>query len=116
MTASPPPGPGMPTGNQLIPVTEAAALTARFRAANPGAVRAWLFARDVIDALLAQPGASGIRVYRGTDAAGTDRIVIVATDGEGTDLLPPKAAGGGVVAEQGWPCPPICGGPSAING
>lgn len=116
MTASPPPGPGMPTGNQLIPVTEAAALTARFRAANPGAVRAWLFARDVIDALLAQPGAAGIRVYRGTSEAAADKVVIVATDSDGTDLLPPRAVGSGVVVEQGWPCPPMCGAPSAISG
>ena len=113
------PGPGGLTNpkaiNHLIPIADAAAMTARSRKANPGSVRAWLFDRGALDALLAQPGCAGIRIYRAQKEDGGDQVVLVATDNNATDLGTATAVGPGLVAEIAWPCPPICGGASALG-
>jgi hypothetical protein len=102
--------------NHLIPVAEAAAMTARSRNRNPGGVKAWLFDRGAFDALLGQPGCAGIRVYRAAKDDGTEQLVVVGTDEKGNDLLPATADGKGLVAELAWPCPPACGAPSVLGG
>ena len=63
--------------------------------------KAWGFHREILDAMLAQPGAAGIRIYMGRSAEGTATPVVVAFDGVGKDLL-------GVIAEEAAPCPPFC--------
>lgn len=113
-------GTGMPGGSddQLISVSEAVAMVGRFRAANAAnatVVRAWGFGRSAIDAVLAQPGCAGIRIYRGQTDVGAEQVLIVGLDGSGNDLLPVSASGAGVVADKGWPCPPICGAASILN-
>ena len=111
---------GMPSGSesQLITVSEAVAMVGRFRtanAANATVVRAWGFGRAAIDAVLAQPGCAGIRIYRGHTDVGAEQVVIVGLDAAGNDLLPASPSGSGVVADKGWPCPPLCGAASVLN-
>ena len=114
-------GTGLPGGSesQLITVSEAVAMVGRFRAANAAnaatVVRAWGFGRAAIDAVLAQPGCAGIRIYRGHTDVGAEQVLIVGLDTTGNDLLPASASGTVVVADKGWPCPPLCGGASVLN-
>lgn len=75
---------------------EAVAIVARGR--QP---KAWGFHREILDAMLAQPDAAGIRIYMGRSKDGTATPVVVAFDGSGRDLL-------GVIAEEAAPCPPFC--------
>jgi hypothetical protein len=111
-------GPGLtnPQGNHLISVAEGAAMTARFRKQNPGGIRGWLFDRRAIDALLAQAGCGGIRIYRALREDGAEQVVLVGTDEVGNDLVPATISGPGLVAEIGWPCPPACGAASVLGG
>ena len=113
------PGPGglkNPQGNHLITVATAAAMTARSRSQNPNAIRGWLFDRRALDALLEQPGCAGIRIYRALKDDGREQLVLVGTDDMANDILPATVDGKGVVAELGWPCPPMCGAASVVGG
>ena len=61
---------------------------ARFRAsAAPGAAHAQSMERSAFEALLAQPGATGIRIYHGKYADGRDTLVLYAYDKDGRDLV-----------------------------
>ena len=72
-------------------------------AANDGR-EALLFGRNHIDAILAQPGCIGIRVYYGKDgplATDPAELIIVGTDVDGNDMT-------GLILDAGKPCPPYC--------
>lgn len=55
---------------------------------------------DAIKALLAQPGADGLRAYNALAADGHHTLVLVAYDAKGTELP--------LMMEYGTPCPPFC--------
>jgi hypothetical protein len=74
-----------------------------------------MFDRSALDLLLAQPGCRGIRIYRATKD-GADQVVLVGTDSAGNDMVPASVEGQGVVMEIAWPCPPMCGAKSVLNG
>lgn len=97
-------------GDQHINLTDAAAMTLRFRQANPvGAIKAHLFSRDIIDQILAQPGCEGIRIYNAIDDSNVETLVIVGVDNNEQDLF------NGVLAEHTVKCPPRCGNPNPLN-
>ena len=106
-----------PMGGALISVADAVDMVARFRGANLGkaVVRYWSFGRTSIDAVLAQKGCAGLRIYRGVDDSGTEHVLLVGTDAKGADLLPTTRDQAGTVADRGWPCPPICAATSLLN-
>jgi hypothetical protein len=101
--------------DHLISVAEAVSMTAGFRAASPTGVRAWLFDRRAVDAILAQSGCAGLRIYRAETKDGA-QVVLVGTDKDGNDLVPAKATDAGLVAERAWPCPPWCDAASILGG
>jgi len=84
-----------------IALADAVALTREHRAKRSAEPKAHFFFREAFDALLAQKGVAGIRIYRGHTKDGTPNLVMVAVDQEGNDLT-------GEVMEQCLPCPPIC--------
>lgn len=91
-----------PASPHLISREHAQELIARFRAtAVPGAVRAHSFARSAFDALLAQPGAAGIRLYYGKYSDGRVTFVLYAIDQTGQDLTQ-------LAANRNMDCPPFC--------
>ena len=94
-----------------IALPEAAELARQHRKDHPGEPKAHFFFRDAFDALLAQPGVSGIRIYRGKGKGGTHHLVMVAVDGDGGDMT-----AGGEVMEYCLPCPPICNANSPLLG
>ena len=96
---------------KLIPLPEAAALTAEFRALNPGAPLANLFGKKVIREILQQEGTEGIRIYYGILPGTTEpQPVLVGVDVHGNDIVP------GVYGDRSTVCPPMCSTPNAING
>jgi hypothetical protein len=74
------------------------------------------FDREAFDKLLAQAGCVGIRVYFGMDANLTIKIIAVGVDEDNKDILPSPLTeaieggeeNGGVIVEEGRPCPPNC--------
>ena len=66
------------------------------------------FPRAAIDAILAQPGCSGLRFYFGTKADGSTTLVFVGIDGAERDMTD------GVIVQDYYPCPPFCDAPSAL--
>ncbi len=103
-----------PSGDHLISVADAAAMTARFRSQNAAATRAWYFHRSALDALLSQAGCGGLRIYRAQAENGDLQLVLVGTDAQGNDLLPKTVKESGLVAERAWPCPPMCAAASVL--
>ena len=94
-----------PKRDHTIPLAAAEALTRRYREhAGAGAQRATMFPRDVFEALLAQPGCAGIRIYNGQAEDRTAASVLVGVNAEGNDMT------SGALFEWGLPCPPYCGG------
>jgi len=89
-------------------------------------VKAMCFGKDKILELLDQPGATALRIYYGihidTDGDGIKekKMVLVAVNEEGDDILPVEAAPSptGAVAktapalilDEGMPCPQYCSG------
>lgn len=89
-------------------------------------VKAMCFGKDKILELLDQPGATALRIYYGinidTDGDGIKekKMILVAVDEEGDDILPVEAAptASGAVAktmqakilDEGMPCPQYCSG------
>ncbi len=88
--------------NHAISLADAVVLTTRAREASLLPIHAWQFDRGIIDQILAQTGAEGVRIYLGMDAAGAANLVIVGTDTDKKDLT------AGVLAEYGLPCPIWC--------
>ena len=73
------------------------------------------FDRSAFDTLLAEAGCAGIRVYFGMTAALKVRAILVGVDMDNKDILPPAgsggspaSSGGGVIVEEGRPCPDFC--------
>ncbi len=98
------------TEDHSITLAEAAALTANFRNANPpGTIIGHFFGADAINAILAQPGCVGIRIYNGQDAAGVKKLVLVGADAAENDMFT------GELAQHSRPCPSICSLPNPLN-
>ena len=96
-------------GDHRITAAEAAALTRRHREGAPGkGPAAFAFGRGAFEALLAQEGCDGIRIYLGRGADGAPTLVLVGTDATGADLA------AGEVMNRALPCPPFCDLASAL--
>lgn len=107
---------GFPGRNHLIPLPEAVALTARYRASGSGPVKAHLFDRSAFDAILGQAGCAGLRIYHARKPGGEETLVVVGTDAKGNDLLAPGEDATSLVAEEALPCPPLCSLASPLTG
>ena len=92
-----------PKKDHRISLADAVALTKAHRAsAAKDEPKAGMWPKDVFETLLAQPGAAGIRIYHGRDAAGARHMVMVAVDSTGEDMT------AATIMEMEWPCPPWC--------
>jgi hypothetical protein len=99
-----------PKKDHRITLADAAALTKAHRGANAGGPKAHYFDRSAFDAILAQPGVAGIRIYHGQNADKSQVMVMVGVDGSGADMT------SGAIMEQGMPCPPFCDSVSTLQG
>lgn len=93
-----------------IPLDKAAELTRRYRdSIVPGTPIAGMYHRAVIDELLAQKECVGVRFYFGREPDSSLTFVVVGVDKDGNDLV------NGVIAEDHFPCPPVCGAANPLN-
>ncbi len=72
-------------------------------------IKSGLFARNIFEKILAQPGCVGIRYYYAALDDGSPTMVLVGVDSNGNDMEQ------GVIGEATYPCPPICGSPNQLN-
>ncbi|HYM94354.1 MAG TPA: hypothetical protein VET23_09470 [Chitinophagaceae bacterium] len=80
------------------------------------------FDRAVFDAVLAEDGCEGLRIYYGMSEDLKIHAIIVGTDANGNDILPSSGAaansiedGDGYIIENGNRCPDICPDTSPLN-
>ncbi|MBI3234174.1 MAG: hypothetical protein HYZ42_09065 [Bacteroidetes bacterium] len=75
------------------------------------------FNRSAFDALLAQPGCAGIRIYFGMTMDNKIRVIAVGVNAQDSDMLPgdEQAVDEFVIVEEGLPCPELCPAPSPLN-
>lgn len=95
-----------PPRNHKITIGEARALMAK----RPTGLttRGGYFPREAIDAILKQPGCTGIRFYYGTNTDGSPALVLVGMDASSADLTD------GEIIDTHYPCPPFCDTGSAL--
>ncbi|MEM7040733.1 MAG: hypothetical protein AAF570_27475 [Bacteroidota bacterium] len=79
----------------------AASWTANYRAAHPGEIEAHFFGSEILNDLLGQSGAIGIRMYRAYDDDGDPVMVLVAADIYGNEIT-------SMYADWAFPCPKSC--------
>ncbi len=100
------------TGNEgeAISLALGSAMTAAYRLANPGAIKAYFYGSTILNDILAQADCVGIRIYYALDEDGVKQLVLVGVDENGDDQT------SGIVADRGDPCPTLCdSGNSTLN-
>lgn len=117
--------------NHFITLPEAIEMTSRYRAEyndllkpeyqNQGLLPlSESFERSAIDALLAQEGCVGIRIYGGMTIGKVVHAVLVGYDANGADILPSTASTlvaeeDDVIVDHSIRCPPECPPSSPLN-
>ena len=84
---------------------------------NQDDVLAHFMGRNMIEAILAQPGAVGIRMFHAMNEIGMRQLVLVGVDANGQNILNYTTIGEdgevtknkGIVADKTRNCPPYCG-------
>ena len=100
-----------PKRDHRITLADAVAMTKAHRASAPAdEPKAHMWPREVFEALLAQPGCAGIRVYHGRGTDGAKQLIMVAVDANGDDMT------SATVMDVAWPCPPWCATNSPLVG
>ncbi|MGE9313196.1 hypothetical protein ACLOAU_16220 [Niabella sp. CJ426] len=116
--------------SHFISLQEAAAMTARYRSHREGVLLPQhqnqnllalneTFDLEAVDALLAQPGCKGLRIYYGMDESLKMHAILVATDANNADIIHvSKSDDGeqeGIILENANRCPPLCPPASELN-
>ncbi|MBK7128316.1 MAG: hypothetical protein IPM74_12195 [Crocinitomicaceae bacterium] len=96
------------TEGDPITIAQGAALTANFRAAYPMQIKARFFGRELLEDILRQTNAKGIRFYFGLSTNNELELVICAADQNENDIL-------GIVGDLSVPCPTRCGIRNSLN-
>lgn len=84
---------------------------------NQDDVLAHFMGRNLIEAILAQPGVIGIRMFHALNEIGIKQLVLVGVDANGDNILNYTEVGEngeiikkkGIVADKTRNCPPYCG-------
>jgi hypothetical protein len=99
------------TGNEgaEITLTEAAAMTAAYRTANPTGLKGHYFGEVLLKNICNQTGAVGIRFYHGIDTLGAPQLVAVGVDVNGDDIT------SGKIGDRSLPCPNLCSRANVLN-
>ncbi|GAB3839324.1 hypothetical protein [Hymenobacter jeollabukensis] len=90
-------------GNEgsLILMDEGAQMTANFRAAQPNSNLCIFFGKTMLNELLNQPDAMGLRFYFALNGENQMTLVTVAANSNGNDIQDK-------VGNKGFPCPSEC--------
>ena len=117
--------------NHFISLLEGVAMTALYRSEKENILKQQFqeqnilplseaFSREPFDTLLAKSGCEGMRIYYGMSEDLKIHAIIVATDSEGNDILPPETetlvpGEEDDIFERGNRCPDICPDDSPLN-
>jgi hypothetical protein len=85
-----------------FPLSTASDWTANYRAAEPGATKAYFFGQQILSDILAQEDCVGIRIYYAIDDEGAKHMILVGVNEDGNDQT------SGIVAQRGIGCPSYC--------
>mgnify|MGYP006899135865 CR=1 FL=1 len=85
--------------------------TRNFRDSSASGNNARFFGRDILEQLLAEDGAVGIRFYYGLDDNNERQLLAVAADAEQNDLLESD----NIVADESSCCPPYGSSANVLN-
>ncbi|RAK65914.1 hypothetical protein [Hymenobacter edaphi] len=85
----------------LIPMAEGVEMTTQYREASYSNNLCVFFGKTLLNELLAQPNAQGLRFYFALNADNKLTLVTVAADSEGKDIQ-------AKVGNKGEPCPSTC--------
>ena len=96
------------TEGALITLAVGKDLTGRFRGNFPTQPKGRFFGKDILNTVLAQAGAKGIRFYFGQDADGTLNLVMCGATSDTNDML-------NKIADLSVPCPSVCSTPNDLN-
>ena len=96
------------TEGEAISLETGATYTKNYRDENPTGVQSAFYGRDLLEALLAQPGSMGIRVYYGLNEDGIQELVLVSADADENDNL-------NLIVDKSIKCPPRCPKKNALN-
>jgi hypothetical protein len=96
-----------PPRNHKITAAEARALMGKRHKGLT--TRGGHFPREAIEAILAQPGCTGIRFYYGGNPDGSPAIVMLGIDATNADMTD------GEIIDTHFPCPPFCDVDSALS-
>jgi hypothetical protein len=91
---------------------------------NQDDVLAHFMGRNMIEAILAQPGVVGIRMFHAFNDMGIKQLVLVGVDENGNNILSYTSVGEngelikkkGIVADKTRMCPPYCGQDDVLEG
>jgi hypothetical protein len=99
-----------PNADYSITLTEASAMTKRFRDNSPStAIIALVIGASKIQQILDQTGCEGLRAYYALDDSNNPQLVYVGVDADGNDLV------NGVLGDRNFPCPASCSSANALN-
>ncbi|WEK21313.1 MAG: hypothetical protein P0Y49_09185 [Candidatus Pedobacter colombiensis] len=91
-----------------ISINEASEATKRWRDTNPGQIQGEFWGNEILQTLMKQEEAVGLRVHFGLDKEGKMQSFITAVRKDESDIL-------SIVADFSCPCPPRCGNPNPLN-
>ena len=96
--------------DHYISLAQAVKLVGNFRN-NPTApnIKGGSFDKIIFESILSQPGCIGIRYYYAKKDDGSSTMVLVGVDAAGNDMT------SGVLGDDLYPCPPVCGAPNDLN-
>lgn len=121
-----------PVGSHFIPLNRAIEMTSLFRSHRENVLAPVFQNQDIlpvcetfnradIDTLLGKEQCQALRVYFGMDESLKVRVIMIAANGNGEDILPaqstigPDLDNGEDIVEEGHRCPPACPPPSPLN-
>lgn len=98
------------TGNEGAQITlqEGGDYTARYRTANPSAIKGVFVGRNHIQKILDQTDCKGLRLYFAANEDGSPTMVMVGADSSENDLL-------NTIIDQAVPCPTRCSVTNPLN-
>lgn len=92
----------------LISLQDGAAMTARYRTNFPTQIKARFFGKEILEKILNQSGAMGIRMYFAQNANNEMELVICAADANENDMLD-------MVGDLSIACPANCSTGNSLN-
>ncbi|MBP5994230.1 MAG: hypothetical protein KA736_00890 [Crocinitomicaceae bacterium] len=99
-------------GNEgdFITLREGSEMTKSYRdTIQPGEVIGVFMGKEKIKAILDQSECKGIRFYFAVNDKGENTLVLVGADSNQNDMV------NGLIADNGFPCPTICGISNSLN-